>query len=720
MLIEDGREHVEKALRALMKRKGELGLEKLRLRSLEKFEEEITRVRLRPEERETIVEQAIVLIEQLYAHLPFKRTRYAINPVQRLRLLRHRSTAMTDREFHAEMLETFNELRDAHTFYSLPKPYRGSIAFLPFLMTSFFDEGKVKYVVTRVLEYFGESPFSRGSEITLWNGMPVGLAVHRLADRTPAGNDAAREARGLAHMTMRPLAFTLPPDERVVYLQYKPMYSKATEEQAIALPWSVGTGLDGQLFNSSVESTSICSPLAESDIARQALWYHDRQKRCLQIEQKYRSSGRAGRGSKASTPPPDSKKGESDLGRVSRLPRNFEFQHSGGEGETGVRPEWLRDARRKNRRIAYIRIRSFLVPENLPEDDFVEEFGRILDLMRDVAPEGLILDIRGNPGGSIKAADRILQFLTPKDVRPAMFHFTITSLIQEIAMEIKQGGVAVQNTTAELRPWIQDIMESVVSGDVITGGRPLTPTGLANDTGQRYQGPITLIVDARVYSAAEIFAGGFEDHEIGDIIGVSESTGGGGANRWLHKDLISRLSEIKGLPLAPLPGGATLTKLPGGAQLALAFRRSSRVHKNTGYAIEDVGVKVRDGFVHRPTKADFEESDRDLLRFAVGILGKRPVYSLNIERAVIRNGVADVEVTTRNMDRLECFVDLHPQCAVAVSPKGDSRKKIRVPLDGLPGRGRRQLMIQGYARGGPDGKRALVASARARMETARK
>ena len=39
------------------------------------------------EEREDIVEQALVLMEQLYVHLPLKRAMHAIDPVQRLKLL---------------------------------------------------------------------------------------------------------------------------------------------------------------------------------------------------------------------------------------------------------------------------------------------------------------------------------------------------------------------------------------------------------------------------------------------------------------------------------------------------------------------------------------------------------------------------------------------------------------------------------------------------------
>ena len=42
------------------------------------------------DERKLIVDQAIVLLTETYVHLPFKRAMHAIDPVQRLRLLRHR------------------------------------------------------------------------------------------------------------------------------------------------------------------------------------------------------------------------------------------------------------------------------------------------------------------------------------------------------------------------------------------------------------------------------------------------------------------------------------------------------------------------------------------------------------------------------------------------------------------------------------------------------
>ena len=53
---------------------------------------------------------------------------YAVNPIQRLKLLRRRceqhSPVMAEREFFNELLSIFCQLRDLHTNFILPEPFR--------------------------------------------------------------------------------------------------------------------------------------------------------------------------------------------------------------------------------------------------------------------------------------------------------------------------------------------------------------------------------------------------------------------------------------------------------------------------------------------------------------------------------------------------------------------------------------------------------------------
>jgi hypothetical protein len=90
------------------------------------------------------IEEAMVLLRECYVHLELKRAMHAVEPLQRLRLLRYRLTqpegaALSDLEFHHEMSSIFASVRDLHTNYLLPAPYREQTAFLPFLVEECFE-----------------------------------------------------------------------------------------------------------------------------------------------------------------------------------------------------------------------------------------------------------------------------------------------------------------------------------------------------------------------------------------------------------------------------------------------------------------------------------------------------------------------------------------------------------------------------------------------------
>src|SRR5262245_50820490 len=65
-------------------------------------------------DRALLVDQALVLLEDLYVHLPLKRAMHAVDPIQRLKLLRHRLARLSERAFHDELIRIFTGLRDLH------------------------------------------------------------------------------------------------------------------------------------------------------------------------------------------------------------------------------------------------------------------------------------------------------------------------------------------------------------------------------------------------------------------------------------------------------------------------------------------------------------------------------------------------------------------------------------------------------------------------------
>ncbi|MDQ6704788.1 MAG: S41 family peptidase, partial [Acidobacteriota bacterium] len=578
MYFEDARDLTVSALQLLQSQKDDLGCPNLKVWSPFEFRGYAKTQELTRHEKLIIVDQAILLIDQFYAHLPFKRARYASDPVQSFRLVRAQLDELSDLEFHEKMIQSMVGLRDAHTFYALPNPYRGAFAFLPFRLECFHERaGKRKFIVTSVLEGFDHPRFTVKAEVISWNGVAIEQAIEREGHLDPGGNPSTRFARSLHRICNRSLALSIPPLESFVVLQYVPAAGGA-QQYGIVLPWHIAT--DGIISKERQDTnTSISEAIAEGVAARKMLFHRGELMRDRALRHAQQTSGPT----PAVGQPPD-------LSRQSKFPHVFEFQYSGGTAQPdGIDPEALHDPAHPDQKFGYIRIRTFdLDPsDRAASNKFVAEFERIAALMQSVAPDGLILDIRSNPGGAIDAAERILQFLTPIEIRPADFHFISSRMTQQIATVLYHNNSkgAGQSNQREWLPWILDLKSSIGSGSALTPGRPLTSPEQANDTGQIYQGPVTLIIDALTYSASDIFAGGFQDHGIGVIVGVDENTGGGGANRWLHEELRQNL-KLHGLHEMPLE------KLPGDSQMGLAIRRSSRVGMNAGQVIEDVGVKA--------------------------------------------------------------------------------------------------------------------------------
>ena len=683
MFFEDGRDQTFAAVLLLVSQKTELNCPNLEVATVAEFLDYAKSVRLSKRDKETIVEQAVLLLDQFYAHLPFKRARYATDPVQRLRLIHAQLGSISELTFHEEMIRAFMRLRDAHTFYGLPDPYRGAFAFLPFRMDCFYEKsGKRRYIVTAILEGFHHPGFSVNAEITLWHGIPVDRAIEREADLEPGGNPASRFVRGLKRMTKRTLTFSVPPDENYVVIQYIPATGGGSggEPHSIILPWYVAKACFPLTERTEVAS-SVNQAMAELTRFGNLLW-----KRKQVVRERLSQTAADSRAAEQPLGAPQHVYPPLDLRHESRYPQVFDFQYTGGlERAESPSPTSLCDPANADQKFGYIRIKTFdLDPADVnASDKFVEEFSRIVCLMQEVAPDGLILDVRSNPGGVIDAAERILQLLTPSEIEPAKFHFINSRLTQQIAGALHDSSArkAVNSNQREWLPWVDDLVGSIASGHTVTPGWPLTNPDDCNDTGQQYQGPVTLIIDALAYSATDIFAAGFQDHDIGPVIGVDESTGGGGANRWLHEELRLKLLSTPEIPLK---------KLPAGAQMGLAIRRSSRVGLHHGANIEDLGV--RSDTRHRTTRNDLLHHDCDLLQFACHKLGTLETPRLKILKAEAGAGEIVLTLETKNLFRLECLVNGKPQCTFAAS----APQPFHVPVGGLMGTPA-QIRVNGFA-----------------------
>jgi hypothetical protein len=253
--------------------------------------------------------------------------------------------------------------------------------------------------------------------------------------------------------------------------------------------------------------------------------------------------------------------------------------------------------------------------------------------------DGLIIDVRGNGGGLIWAGERLLQLLTPKTIEPCRVQFINTPLNLQLCKGV-----------ASLGSWSMSLERALETGATFSAGFPITPPERCNDIGQRYYGPVVLITDARCYSTTDIFAAGFQDHEIGTILGTDDNTGAGGANVWTL-ELIRQFFGSGGMP-------PPLQSLPKGAGMRVAIRRTLRVGAQAGTELEDLGVRPE--AEHQLTRADTLSSNPDLIAHAAGILAGKPVRKFNV--AANRAGQKlKLELATKDVEYVDVFVGGRPR-----------------------------------------------------------
>ncbi len=609
--------------------------------------------------RKQLVDQALVLLEQNYVHLPLKRAMHAVDPIQRLKLLRHRlnqltnSTMPAEAQFHREMTQIFASVRDLHTNYVLPEPFNKVTAFLPFLVEEYFEQDTRRYVVSHVMDGFSHPHFKEGVDIVHWNGVPVDRAVEINADRHAGSNPDARHARGLEHLTIRPLAVSPHPDAEWVVVGFRAPNGDVREHKFEWLIFQApDPGSDGDGGGSVAQRAAIGSDLEVELI--------NRMKKVLFAPAVVAAERKLSR-SRART------KG----GRLSaRAVRALAL--------TSSLPSLLaaKSVDTPNGTFGYIRIFSFNLPRKpfvVTPDDFVNEFVR---LASQLPQHGLIVDVRGNGGGHIHASEQLLQVLTPHRITPEPTQFINSSLNIRLCERHKTGASGI-----DLGPWLASMKEAIKTGAAYSRAFPITTEQQANNIGQQYIGPVVLITDAKCYSATDIFAAGFQDHKIGPVLGTDNNTGAGGANVWEH-GLFKLLMELP-TPSADNP----YVNLPNGANMRASIRRTLRVGHNAGTPVEDLGVMP--DHRHFMTRADVLEGNVDLINRAGELLHQMPRYRLDAVATAGASGELTIALTTKNINRLDVYIDTRPQLSRSISSAST-----QVTLPSIPGAD--ELQLVGY------------------------
>jgi hypothetical protein len=163
----------------------------------------------------------------------------------------------------------------------------------------------------------------------------------------------------------------------------------------------------------------------------------------------------------------------------------------------------------------YLRIYDFSVEDT---DDFANY---VADLLRSLPRAGILIDLRGNPGGIIATGEALLQLFTNQRIQPLGFRFRASEATKYMS-------------DLNPNPWVPTIDQGTRLNAEHSATFSLTA---ANKIGRVYPGPSVLIVDALTYSTADMFTAGFQDHAIGPVICTDENIGAGGANNWPYRFL---------------------------------------------------------------------------------------------------------------------------------------------------------------------------------------
>jgi hypothetical protein len=584
-----------------------------------------------PAQRLSTVRQITAMLDGIYAHLWQKRAMYAFDPVTRLRLLERELPGMTDARFQAALQRIMVELRDLHTLYVLPRPYRNT-ASVGILVERFWDDQTPHWIVSKLADGLGtgDAPFTVGVEVTHWNGAPVAAAVARHADEESGSNPAARLARGIERMTQRSLALSAIPDEDWVDLEYL----VDDRPNGIRLPWRVVDSAHVLEFDEEAALRGGTATDLGIDVRNEIL---QRVKKTLFAP----AAGRAG-----GQVPTDAATGLLETSRDHELRARVVTTTHGVYG--------------------HLRIFTFK-PVDEPDvvddiGDFLAEVQRLLELL---PPDGLILDVRGNGGGAVRAAESLLQYFTPKPITPSPLQLVATPATADLCAKVEQ-----------LNPWRASVEQSLATGSQYSAALPLYKPAEVNKVGQIYHGPVVLVTDALCYSATDTFASLFQDHGVGTVLGVDPATGAGGANVWALSDL---LTQWPGAPVEPLPFGA---------DLRVALRRTLRVGERAGQPIEDLGVQPDTPY--RLTRRDLLEGNVDLMEAAGQELAKGITRVLTATVAAQSPTAVTLKVTTNRIDSVDLYVDGRPALTRRV---GDGEQRVEVPISGA---GSRLIRIEGF------------------------
>jgi len=548
------------------------------LERLESVRDQIVFPELTDAEKRTMAEQAQIFMRDLYVHRFDKLDFYPGlgDQVPAIEEVVNNIDSLSVTEMEKALYNIFVSQRDLHLNYLLPSPYANFRSFLPLTFTRTasrrdFFEVRINAIDEEAFKAF--APDQRtpeiGDKVVRYDNLPISQAVERQLATGQGANRFGGFTRAIGQMTFVPHRLHLVPEQNEVTITLvsskKRRYGRPPEHYTITLPWIAQLPAAPTLTSAAREF----APAIESRVKK---FNPETLNEAKNIWQEEFNNFVASRGMTQKSDYPSNPSAEPTLtwGTIDNR-----FGHFG-----------------------YFNLSSF-VPEN-GTDFTIEEIRRIIFEEFDET-DGLIFDVRNNGGGSIVLADKLSQLFSRNDTKVIDARLLNTDLNRTIFNDSLLGQF--------IDPaWATAINDVEGTDERYSARVPFTSDADANALGQAYYKPVAVLMNARSYSATDLFTCAMRDNVAALVYGEDPLTGAGGANVITH-ELFNDF------------GPEEFEDLPGNHSMRVSWRQSVRFGRSDGKIIEDFGCEA--DVDASQTKNDIVNGGQDQIKTITRSLAKR-------------------------------------------------------------------------------------------------
>lgn len=600
---------------------------------------EIVFPELSADEKQLVASQARMLLEGLYVNRYHKEAVYGASVAigDQAKIIEQNAPSMSTEALELALSRLWHSQRDGHLNFFFPKPYSCYASMLPFTLVEVFAPDAEHSVVVKSLRSFASSLADApqiGDELVAYDGLPIEKAIEGQIATYGGSNSSGGYAQALYTLTVRDHRLHLVPEGDSVELTFKTPEGRL---YTIDAPWT--TQRDDWCVTppngySMAEGTTDPLALAEStdDPLREDVLQGDAQSPylllCSDIESAYAL--------------------EQNASGLALIPTsNRDISYALVENRYGV--------------FGYLKLATFMSTGYQADAAFELIRNLLATELRDT--RGLVIDLRGNPGGTIELAEKLPQLFASREVPVQGARLLNTELNDFILNNSFLGmGPSAQ--------WSSVINEAAGTDARYTKTATFTAGSDANAAGQAYFAPVAVLTDALTYSAAEHFASIMQDEGIATIWGEDLKTGGGASNAMDQEMFVRYVGE-------------PFVSLPAGHSMRVAWRQFIRTGRNEGMVLEDLAVtsdrRVRltldELLSGTPTQLNRITSDLAYLS-ARGVSSAYFGFPKQTESSIDAIGI---DLTVTNTDDVQVWIDGRFASKVKVSAKQAKAVQIEIP-----------------------------------------